>query len=633
MITLRDVHKSFGAQTLFDGASLQINYGDRLALVGPNGAGKSTLFRLILGEETPDDGQVVTREGVRIGYLPQETPALSGRSALQETLGDETADPRREAEAKKVLMGLGFRLADFDRPVSAFSGGWQMRVMIARLLLEAPDLLMLDEPTNHLDLESLLWFQNHLRAFRGSLFVISHDRELINAVTDKIVEAKDGRLAIYHGSYEDFVEQKAQEKEALIAAHKRQQKEIKDLETFINRFRAKASLASSVQSKIKYLERMEKIELPPEDQTIGFSFPQPARSGVIAMELKGVRMSYDGATNVYDGLDLIIERGEKIALVGPNGAGKSTLLKLLAGVVPYQAGERKEGHNVEVGYFSQHRMQQFASGRTVFQTAADTRRAHSETTIRTVLGSFLFRGDAVYKTVDVLSGGEKSRLGLARLLLDPPNVLLLDEPTTHLDMASVEVLSDALRRFEGTVVLISHDVYFIRRLANHVIHVRDGVVTRYPGDYDYFLHRMAAMESEEAELFRAEEEIEAKTHGRKKSAPPSPAGQSAGPPADSPLSFADAIPGPDAPAAPLLKTGGPKSKEQKRREAEERKEKNRKKREREKLQAEIDDLALREKEIMSAMARPDTHRDPKKVTDFMIELGQVQKRLKELKAG
>jgi len=604
MITLRNIEKSFGAQTLFDGVSLQINSGDRFALVGPNGAGKSTLFKFIMGQDTPDSGELSLRSGLQFGYLPQETATLLGKPVLEEVYPDGGSNNRQEAQAKKILMGLGFKISDFTRLTSELSGGWRMRVMIAKLLLDEPDLLLLDEPTNHLDLESLLWFQNYLQNYRGAIFLISHDREFINAITTRIVEIRDFKLHMYNGGFERYQEQKKQEEERLIAAYKRQQKEIEDLEEFISRFRAKASLASSVQSKIKYLERMEKIKLPPDQKTVGFSFPQPKRSGHNVLELKNIRQSYDGVKWIYEGLDLILERGQKVVFVGPNGAGKSTLLKLLAGNLPFQSGERKLGYEVEVGYFSQHRTEMFKSGRTVFQEAADTRRAHSETTIRTVLGSFLFGGEAVFKKVDVLSGGEKSRLGLARLLLDPPNLLLMDEPTTHLDMASVEVLVEAMKSFEGTICFISHDVFFIRNLANQVIHVNNGKVTWYPGEYDYFLHRKAQEEGEEAELFRSEERIEA-SH-RKSISPAETTGMTT-----------------------PVKKSGKKTKEQKRQEAEDRNARYRQAQEQKKTIEERQRLKEEENKVLHALADPQTHKNPEHVKQLIRRLGETQKQLKK----
>jgi len=603
MITLRNISKSFGAQTLFEDISLQINTGNRFALVGPNGAGKSTLFKIIMGTEPPDNGEVALRSGVRFGYLPQETPNHGGKTVLEETMKDDMSDNRREAQAKKILMGLGFKVGDFSRPIGELSGGWQMRVMIARLLLDEPDLLLLDEPTNHLDLESLLWFQNHLQAYRGAVFLISHDREFINGVTNRIVEVREAKLTTYNGTFEDYLEQKKKAEEDLVNAYNRQRKEIEELEIFISRFRAKASLAATVQSKIKYLERMEKIQLPPEQKTVGFSFPQPKRSGHNVLVLKNLRQSYDGKRFIYDGLDLTLERGHKIAFVGPNGAGKSTLLKLLAGQIPFQSGERKLGFDVEVGYFSQHRSEMFKAGRTVFQEACDTRRAHSETTIRTILGSFLFHGDMAFKKVEVLSGGEKSRLGLAKLLLDPPNLLLMDEPTTHLDIASVEMLVEALKAFEGTLCMISHDVYFLRQLADNVLHVNSGKVTLYPGGYDYFLHKKSLEEGEEAELFRSEERIEA-------SHPSSPKG---GFDATSPSN-----------------TSGRKSKEQKRKEAEERNARYRMAQQGISNLSPLEELQKEEQEILDAMADPATHQNPGRVAELTKRLGEIQKMVKTL---
>ncbi|MFN0118164.1 MAG: ATP-binding cassette domain-containing protein [Elusimicrobiota bacterium] len=602
MITIRNVSKSFGAQTLFEDISLQINQDDRFALVGPNGAGKSTLFKIIMGTEQPDNGEVALRSGITFGFLPQETPHLSGKTALEETLGDDTGDFKKEAQAKKILMGLGFRVTDFTRSVQEFSGGWQMRVMIAKLLVQEPDLLMLDEPTNHLDLESLLWFQNYLMNYRGAIFLISHDRTFINTVCDRIIELRDHNLKIYTGTFEDYLDQRKKEEEELVQAYKRQQKEIEDLELFINRFRAKASLAASVQSKIKYLEKMEKIVLPPEQKTVGFSFPQPTRSGQISMDLKDISQSYDGKTFIYNKMNLTLERGQKIALVGPNGAGKSTLIKLLAGQIPFQSGERKLGFNVEVGYFSQHRAEMFTPNRTVFQIGCETRRAISETTIRTVLGSFLFQGDAVFKKTEVLSGGEKSRLGLARLLLDPPNVMLMDEPTTHLDMASVETLVEALKAFEGTLCFISHDVYFIRQLADHIIHVNQGKITWYPGNYDYFLHKKALEEGEEGEIFRLQEKDEQKhkSHNETK------------------------------PEQSEKKSGGKKTKEQKRLEAEERNARYRASQENEKKGGQLNSLKTEEENILNILSDPASHSNPQRIAELSKQLGEIQRKLNEL---
>ncbi|HVE12262.1 MAG TPA: ABC-F family ATP-binding cassette domain-containing protein [Elusimicrobiota bacterium] len=491
MITLRGVQKAYGGQSLFDGASLQINQDDRYALVGPNGAGKSTLFKMLLGEVEPDGGELQIRRGTAVGYLPQENPPLSELSVLDEALAHhDDPDGRQTAKAKAILMGLGFRVADFEKPVKALSGGWAMRVAMARLLLQEPDLLLLDEPTNHLDLESLLWFQEYLQGYPGAIFVISHDRAFINAICGAIVSVQNHDLKVYRGDYEAYLREREAEKQRLISAWTQQQAEIRDMEDFIYRNRARASTAGRAQSMIKRLDKLERIELPPDAKEIKIRFPQPQRTGVKVLSLKKVSKAY-GPVKVYENLDFDLERGWKMAFVGKNGAGKSTLLKMLAGVIEADAGERVLGINVKVGYFSQHRAGQLDMDSTVLKEALNNDRMNAEMMVRTVLGTFLFPGDSVYKKIGVLSGGEKSRVALVKLLLDPPNVLLLDEPTTHLDMASVEALIGALKEFEGTICTISHDVHFLNSLADHVVHVEDGKVTVYPGNYEYFQRRQA----------------------------------------------------------------------------------------------------------------------------------------------
>jgi len=499
MLTIRNLHKAFGSQVIFDGASFQMNEGDRWALMGPNGAGKSTLFRLLMGEQEPDDGEIIVRRGLRIGYLPQENAGLAGGTVVEEALGrPEHATGAEEAEAKKILMGLGFRVTDFTRSVAELSGGWAMRVAIARLLLEKPDLLLMDEPTNHLDLESLLWFQDYLKYYRAGILLISHDRAFVNALVGGIAELREHRLNFYPGDYEHFLDVRRQEAEQLMAAYERQQKEIKETELFISRFRASAAKAPQVQSRIKMLEKMERIEIPPDARRVKIRFPAPERPGLRTVMLNGVAKSY-GPVKVYENLDFELVREQKMAFVGHNGAGKSTLLKMLAGVIPTDSGERVLGLNVNVGYYAQHRVEMLNSQRTVLDEAMDTRRMIPDLLVRTILGAFLFQNDAVYKKVGVLSGGEKSRLALVKLLLDPPNVLLLDEPTTHLDMASVETLVEALKDYNGTLCFISHDVYFVNALADHIVHVEAGKVTVYPGNYEYFQRRQAQKKEESQE--------------------------------------------------------------------------------------------------------------------------------------
>ncbi|MDQ7773421.1 MAG: ABC-F family ATP-binding cassette domain-containing protein [Elusimicrobiales bacterium] len=519
MITLRNVSKSFGGQSLFEDASLQINDGERFALVGPNGAGKSTLFRMMLGQEEADEGELQFKRGTVVGYLPQENAPVSERTVLEETLAElDDFDGRKEAEAKAVLMGLGFKVSDFTRKVNTLSGGWAMRVAMARLLVKKPDLLLLDEPTNHLDLDSLIWLQDYLAWYPGAVFIISHDRAFIDFLCTAIVSLQDKKLRVYHGDYANFLAQREAEKEKLVSQWKQQQLEIADMEDFIARNRARVSTASRVQSMIKRLEKLERIELPPETKTVKIRFPQPSRTGTKVLELKNISKTYQvpghDPIKVYENFNFELTRGQKLAFVGHNGAGKSTLLKMLAGVIEPDSGERVLGLNAKTGYFSQHRTGILEPRRTVLQEALDNDRMNPELMVRTVLGTFLFPGDNVFKKVSVLSGGEKSRLMLVKLLLDPPNVLLLDEPTTHLDIPSVEALIAALKEYEGTVCFISHDLYFVNQLADAVVHVENGKATVYPGNYDYFHSRQEQM--------KAEAEAEAAAKAKKAAAAPEP---------------------------------------------------------------------------------------------------------------
>lgn len=491
MLTVSRVTKSFGGRVLFEDASLQINSGDRIGLIGPNGAGKTTLFSLLLKTDEPDEGTVSLQRGVRCGFLPQETATPTDATVIELASGEDS-DGRAEAAAKRILSGLAFREQDFDRPVREMSGGWIMRAHLARLLVEEPDLLLLDEPTNHLDLETLGWFQSHLLGYPGAILAISHDREFLNALCKGIVEIRHRKLIRYNGNFDSCLEQKRAREEQHLAAYRNQQKEIEHLEQFISRFRAKASKAAQAQDRIKQLARMERIEQPESDEpTVHFKFPQPPRSGQRVMSLEHVRQAY-GEHVVYENLHLRIERGQRIVLVGPNGAGKSTLLKILSGQLPLEAGESTPGHNVSIGYFAQHRADTLDLRRTVLEEVQSISRPVPEQTARNVLGAFLFRGDDVFKSISVLSGGEKSRLALVKLLLDPPNLLLLDEPTTHLDMPSIDALIRALGPYEGTIVFVSHDVHFIRAVATSVIHVQAGKLTPYAGDYTYYLDKSRA---------------------------------------------------------------------------------------------------------------------------------------------
>ena len=519
MLTVAGLSKAFGGRQLFDDVSLTLLSGERVGLVGPNGAGKSTLLKIILGQESPDAGEVTFIRGTRFGYLPQESEPAGNEIVLDIAVPhDHEHDGQFVAKAKQILASLGFKQSDFLRPARELSGGWVMRAHLARLLVQEPDVLMLDEPTNHLDLETLLWFQDYLRHYPGAILLISHDREFLNRLCTHVAEFRASRVLRYTGNYDEYLEQRAATEVTMVATAKSQQREIDRMQLFVDRFRAKNTKAAQAQSKMKQIERLKEdmVETPdgagPEG---GVPFPataaqRPSRHHAEAREVWLRERSAEhrlGSTRprtpsreqrapaltklIYENLNFEAERGQRIVLVGPNGAGKSTLLKLLAGVLQPLAGEHRLGHNAKSGYFAQHRAAMLNLKHTVLQEALDTPQRITEQFVRTVLGSFLFRGDDVFKPVSVLSGGEKSRLALVKLLLDPPNLLLMDEPTTHLDLASVDALIEALEPFEGTLIFISHDVHFIRRLANHVVRVENGRLRHFTGGYQYYLDKTA----------------------------------------------------------------------------------------------------------------------------------------------
>jgi ATP-binding cassette subfamily F protein 3 len=631
MLTISQVTKAFAGRILFEDASLQVNRGDRVGLVGPNGAGKSTLFSLILGEASPDEGKVSLERSASVGFLPQEhapagdetvlelacavSPEVAKAQRILRMTPDDSAEHhdalhlfdehggwQLEPKAKRILGGLAFRESDFDRPAKALSGGWVMRAHLARLLVQEPELLLLDEPTNHLDLESLVWFQEYLENYPGAILMISHDREFLNHLVGSIVEIAHRRLNRYRGNWDSYVEQKAAREEQQLSAYKNQQKEIASLQQFADRFRAKASKASQAQSKLKQIDRMEKIEAPvAREKTVHFRFPQPPRSGHRVITLKEVDHAY-GDLVVYRGLNFEAERGQRTVLVGPNGAGKSTLLKLLAGVLPVQRGERDLGHNAKVGYFSQYRVDMLDPKQTVLETARDMPNPVSEQVARTVLGSFLFRGDDVFKTTAVLSGGEKTRLALVKLLLDPPNLLLMDEPTTHLDVGSIDALVGALSQYEGTLIFISHDVYFIRAVAKTVLHINVGQLTPYAGDYDYYLDKSRATSARAA-----------LTSGEK---------------------LQNFQPGNGAAPAPKDAPGMRESREQRRADSEQRKAEAKLKRDHEKrvrdLEMQILKLEGRQKELTAELEKPETYERGGTATQLNRELQAITSDLERL---
>jgi ATP-binding cassette, subfamily F, member 3 len=552
MIQAEALDKGYGGQSLFRGLTWRITTGERIGLVGPNGAGKTTLCRILAGLEEPDAGRVTRDRTTTIGYLAQEVAAThagpvgpggapeevapaTSVTVLGEALGGftevwaleremeevaaalATAEEafagaltarygdlqhrfealggyRLETEAKTILGGLGFRPADFHRPLAELSGGWRMRAALARLLLLRPTLLLLDEPTNHLDLESLAWLEDYLGRYEGAVVVVSHDRYFLNRMVTSIADLGPSGLDLYPGGYDDFLVERDARRALREAQAKNQAKRVVEIERFIERFRYKASKARQVQSRIKMLDRMERIEVDAEARQIRLSFAAPPRTGRRVLALREVHKAY-GSHVVYAGVDLEVERGERVALVGVNGAGKSTLLRILAGVLPFERGERALGTSVTVHYYAQHQLDALDPRLTVLEELERVAPDAGQTRLRTLLGAFLFSGDAVEKKVTVLSGGEKARVALAKMLVHPAPLLCLDEPTNHLDLASRDRLEAALAGFPGTIVFISHDRYFINRLATRVVEVASGRLTSYPGDYDEYraaLDRAAA---------------------------------------------------------------------------------------------------------------------------------------------
>ena len=536
MIRLSAAGKSFGSKILFEGLDWLLNPKDRVGLVGGNGTGKSTLLKVLTGSESLDKGSLSAAKAIATGYLPQDGLSLSGRTVLEECLsvfGDllemekemETlthrmaeVDPQGdefqrvteryhrietefhgrqgyslEAQASAVLQGLGFSSEDASRPTQELSGGWQMRLALGKLLLSKPNLLLLDEPTNHLDLEARNWLEQYLKDYPFAFVLVSHDRYFLDATVNQILEIWNRRAYMYNGNYERYLTQKAERRTQLEAAYRNQQKRIQHLETFINRFRYQATKAKQVQSRVKELEKIERVELPAEEKTIHFSFPQPPASGRMVAEFRGVSKSYDGK-QVFDDVSFLINRRDRVGLVGVNGAGKSTLIKLLAGTETATAGECRLGHNVEVDYFAQDQYKALDLGARLLDDLSSVAPAllSGQTQLRTLLGCFLFSDDDVFKRINVLSGGERNRYALARLLLRPKNFLLLDEPTNHLDLHAKDVMLEALQEFTGTVVFVSHDRYFIDHLATRIFEIEGGALQDYPGNYEDYLWQKAS---------------------------------------------------------------------------------------------------------------------------------------------
>ncbi|PIY83131.1 MAG: ABC transporter ATP-binding protein [Candidatus Omnitrophica bacterium CG_4_10_14_0_2_um_filter_44_9] len=529
MITINNLTKAYGEKTLFKDISLNINRGEKIGLIGPNGAGKSTLFHLLLGEAEPSAGAIQVQKNIRVGYLPQESSFQSALTVLQElTQGDEIimrfqkekheleenkeagssryGDVLHELEvlgffelehrAEKILMGLGFKESDFNKPIAHMSGGWQMRTLLAKLLVYNYDILLLDEPTNYLDLNAALWLKDYLKNFDGTFVMISHDKDFLTDVTNYTFILEHGTIAKVKGSYEHYEQIREERRVYMEKKFSEQEKKRLQLEKFVSRFHAQPNKAAAVRNKRKTLERMEEVILPPDprDSIRQFRFPQARPSGQRVIELEKISKSY-GELQVYRDMDFEIERGERAVLVGENGAGKSTLLKILSGVIPIDSGTRSVGYNVDLGYFSQTRLDTLNPENTVFNEAYSAVSGNmSQEVIRTILGAFLFTGDDADKMVSVLSGGEKSRLNLAKFLINPPNFLLLDEPTTHLDVDAVDALIRAMTEYQGTIVFISHDIHFVRSVANIVYEVKEGHLRKFYGNFDYYIEKKTGAE-------------------------------------------------------------------------------------------------------------------------------------------